>query len=227
MVHKTNNGSSNKHYDISSVYSAGCNSANAIYEKTGNPQLSDIQIMWISEMLHAAQFQNKKAPNFLIFGVGFDSPTWKQINCNGRTIFVEDDLEWMEKVSKAFPGLEMHKVDYKSSVAQVNDFFSSPTHDFSIHTTVDAECFDVILIDAPKGYTDEQPGRMIPAYWSDKKASRCLHQENKATIVFLHDIERPAEQTIMKHCFSSENGWHHLGNVGGPFGALSGWALYP
>lgn len=216
----------NEHYDMSSIYSADCNSAKAVYEKKGDPQLSDLQIMWVSEVLHATRFQNKKPSNLLVFGVGNDSPMWKQINCNGRTVFIEDDLVWMEKVSSAFPELEVHKVDYKSSVMQANEFFQNPSPDFHIDSTVDSECFDVILIDAPKGYTDEHPGRMIPAYWSDKKAKGCLQQENQVTVVFLHDIKRPGEQAIMKHCFLGNDGWHHLGIVEGPFGDLSGWVLY-
>ena len=64
---------------------------------------------------------------------------------------------------------------------------------------------------------------MIPAYYSNQKAQAC----KSATIVFLHDVERTAEQTIKETIFSARDGWYNLGHTAGPFGTLTGWVLFP
>ena len=35
--------------------------------------------------------------NFLVFGLGHDAVIWKQINHGGRTVFLEDDKNWIDK----------------------------------------------------------------------------------------------------------------------------------
>lgn len=194
-----------------------CETVAAVQNKHEHVQLSDLQIMWVADMLHLAHSVNKNKPNLLVFGVGNDSPMWSQVNCIGRTVFVEDDEEWIKVISSRFPSLEVHHVNYNSSVSRASDFFLNPV-EMSI-TSVDSECFDVILIDGPKGFAVEQPGRLIPAYYSYKKAQTC----DIATVIFLHDVERPTEQMIAEKLFSQQDGWLSLGHATGPYGRLAGW----
>lgn len=194
--------------------------AAAVQNKSVNVQLSDVQIMWVADMLHLVHSINQRTPNLLVFGVGNDSPMWNQINCNGRTVFVEDDKDWIKTVLDNFPSLEIYHVEYHTSTNYAAEYFSHPVA-LSIDASVDAECFDVILIDGPKGYAPESPGRMIPAYYSSKRAKEC----KTPTAIFLHDSERPVEQTIIERFFSNREGWCNLGSVAGPFGTLTGWGL--
>lgn len=49
--------------------------------------------------------------NFLIFGMGNDSPFWFKLNQRGRTVFVEDQEEWFRKIRGENPPLEAYLVN--------------------------------------------------------------------------------------------------------------------
>lgn len=220
LLHNTEHQTAQLHDPWSMFFS--CETALALSSKNENVQLSDAQIMWVADMLHMVYSSNRKRPNVLIFGVGHDSPMWQQINCNGRTVFVEDDMEWIKTISGIFPALEIYHIQYQSSVRE-HDFFLENPQSININTSVDAECFDLILIDGPKGFSFDNPGRMIPAYYSNQKALGC----SSTTVVFLHDMERHAEQDIADKIFSVDDGWQNMGQIVGPFGTLAGWILVP
>jgi hypothetical protein len=197
-----------------------CKTAGAVFNKSAGVQLSDIQIMWIADTLHMVYSINNKRPSMLIFGLGNDSPLWETVNCNGRTVFVEDDVEWITTVSTKSPSLEIHHLEYNSRVEHALEFLENPV-EIKIDDSVDTECFDVVLIDAPKGYAPDHPGRMIPAYYTSQNARKC----KTASVVFLHDVGRQVEQLIAEHYFPEQDGWVNLGNTEGPSGLLTGWVL--
>ncbi|CAH1442629.1 unnamed protein product [Lactuca virosa] len=61
----------------------------------------------------------KKSPcNFLVFGLGFDSPMWATLNHGGRTVFLEEDKSWIQQIQSKFPTLESYHVVYDTKVAR-------------------------------------------------------------------------------------------------------------
>jgi hypothetical protein len=97
----------------------------------------------------------------LIFGHGFDSPIWSKANCKGRTVYLEDSGEWIQKVTKSLDeNAEVYKVKYQGTVGQATEFFREP---WLMHApeNVSNDCFSLILIDAPAGYDSYQPGMLF------------------------------------------------------------------
>src|SRR5262249_23865204 len=56
--------------------------------------------------------------NFLIFGMGNDSPFWFKLNQRGRTVFVEDQQDWFRKICDENPFLEAYFVKYGTTLTE-------------------------------------------------------------------------------------------------------------
>lgn len=204
-----------------------CNTAQIVGEKHKDTQLSDAMMFWIADALHSAQYTNAPEADLLVFGLGNDSPTWNDINCNGRTVFVEDSEEWFHSVLTRSQGLEAYLYHYNTTLQEAQEFFDNPFI-MEIDASVDEECFDVMLIDAPMGFDSSKPGRMAPAYYALQRARECVLQEERKNVifVFMHDMERIGEQQIAETYFAERNGWIQLGEVADDADRkLRGWAM--
>ena len=72
-----------------------------------------------SEISVTSRVLQKKAPcNFLVFGLGHDSLMWTALNHGGRTVFLEEDKSWMERIKQKFPSVESYYVVYDTKVLQ-------------------------------------------------------------------------------------------------------------
>jgi hypothetical protein len=98
-------------------------------------QLSDVEYGTLLGVLLS------RAPaDVLIFDLGADSELWSLANRGGRTVFLEDRVEWFGAVADAecylvaYPGLELPP-------------------------TVSDVAWDVIFVDGPQGWRPEHPGR--------------------------------------------------------------------
>ena len=92
--------------------------------------------------------------NFLVFGLGYDSKMWANgANVGGRTLFIEDNNEWIEKIRKHSPGLDIRFLDYESDMREAFSVYlgheDKLMHSFPAYLK-DTE-WDVILVDAPMG----------------------------------------------------------------------------
>jgi hypothetical protein len=76
-------------------------------ERSPAPQLNQAQLLWIASLLNSQSWNLARALNFLVFGLGHDSNVWHSINCQGRTVFVENSDEWLHKITSAYPQLEV------------------------------------------------------------------------------------------------------------------------
>ena len=158
----------------------------------------------------------------LVFGVGNDSPTWAQLNCNGRTIFIEDNMSWIEKIKQKHQALEIYQYSYQSDVGQLDEFIQSPIQ-MNI-PELHGLCFDIYLIDAPMGYTAGTPGRAQPAYFASQNIRNCSSVIKNA-VVFMHDTNRKAEQKLLEFYFgqNKETNFVLLGEMNGPHGLLTAY----
>ncbi|KAL7148853.1 hypothetical protein ABFS83_05G001500 [Erythranthe nasuta] len=152
--------------------------------------------------------------NFLVFGLGHDSLMWNALNPGGTTLFLEEDPKWFSAVLKgdAAHALHAETVPYRTQLSQADELLlhyrnepdCSATRSFIRGNTkcrlalnmlsdkvYDRE-WDLIMIDAPRGFFAEAPGRMAAIYSAAVMARN--RKKEGATHVFLHDVDRKVEK---------------------------------
>ncbi|CAI9093161.1 OLC1v1028585C1 [Oldenlandia corymbosa var. corymbosa] len=156
---------------------------------------------------------NARTPcNFLVFGLGHDSIMWASLNPGGSTLFLEEDPKWVDTVLRGAPHLRAHTVKYRTQLSQADELLD--------HYRAEPECWpnksfihgnqkcrlalnmlpeevyekewDLIMIDAPRGYFPEAPGRMSAIYSAAVMARN--RKGSGVTHVFLHDVDRKVEK---------------------------------
>lgn len=175
------------------------------------------------EIMVTANILSRRGPcNFLIFGLGFDSPLWHSLNLGGRTVFLEEDSSWIAQMAQAHPYLKAYHVNYTTMVSEADDLLAYSRTEKEIcgphHGLLQSECklalktlpdqiyntrWDVIMIDAPRGYFPEAPGRMSAIFGAAVMARE--GKRKKSTDILLHDIDRPVEKTFSTEFFCSKN----------------------
>ncbi|KAL6952874.1 phosphoacetylglucosamine mutase [Sarracenia purpurea var. burkii] len=150
--------------------------------------------------------------NFLVFGLGHDSLMWASFNAGGTTLFLEEDPKWIQTVLTDAPDLRAHTVRYRTKLSEANALLShyrsepecSPLKSYIRNNekcklalsglpdeVYDTE-WDLIMIDAPRGYFAEAPGRMGAIYSATVMARN--RKRPGVTHVFLHDVDRRVEK---------------------------------
>ncbi|CAL0308184.1 unnamed protein product [Lupinus luteus] len=168
----------------------------------------------LHEISLSARVLEQKSPcNFLVFGLGYDSLMWTSLNYGGRTIFLEEDKSWIEKIQHKFPALESYHVVYDTKLYQADELMKNAMEDEECKKVIDprySKCqlshkgfpsavydieWDVVMVDAPKGYFDEAPGRMSAIYTAGLIAR---NRKDGETDVFVHDVDRKVEDNFSK-----------------------------
>ncbi|KVH97827.1 probable methyltransferase At1g27930 [Cynara cardunculus var. scolymus] len=161
--------------------------------------------------------------NFLVFGLGHDSLMWASFNPHGKTLFLEEDAKWVLSVLKTAPDLNVFTVDYQTKLSDADDLLNSyhsepecsPSRAFIQGNTrcklaitglpdevYDTE-WDIIMIDAPRGYYNEAPGRMGAIYFAAVMARN--RKKPGITHVFLHDVDRKVEKEYAEEFLCRKN----------------------
>ncbi|KAJ1382064.1 Polysaccharide biosynthesis domain [Sesbania bispinosa] len=161
--------------------------------------------------------------NFLVFGLGHDSLMWASLNPGGNTLFLEEDPKWVQAVLKDAPGLRAHTVRYRTHLREAHKLISSyrsepmcsPTKAFlrgnqacrlaleNLPDEVYETEWDLIMIDAPKGYYAEAPGRMAAVFSAAVMARN--RKGSGVTHVFLHDVDRKVEKVYAEEFLCKNN----------------------
>lgn len=156
----------------------------------------------INEMLLIARtIRQFSKCRFLVFGVGNDSPFWWEINKMGRTVFLEDDVQWFNQIMKKYPQLEAYLVRYPCQITEWKEVLARPDRlTFNLPESVKKEKWDVILVDAPSGFKMivGEAGRMSSIYMS----SRLVAGEG---FIFVHDAEREVERAYCSKYLKNDN----------------------
>ncbi|GLT81673.1 hypothetical protein SLE2022_001090 [Rubroshorea leprosula] len=171
------------------------------------PQQSPMEIRVAFDIL------KELAPcNLLVFGLGHDSLMWASLNARGTTLFLEEDPAWLHATLRNAPVLRAHFVAYRTRLSQADElrsYYKFDPHCLppNIRLKGNKQCklalselpeevyekdWDIIMIDGPKGFYPEAPGRMGPIYSAAVMAQR--RKNWGVTHVFLHDVERKVEK---------------------------------
>lgn len=163
--------------------------------------------------------------NFLVFGLGHDSLMWSAFNAGGTTLFLEEDPKWVQTVLKndATRALRAHTVRYPTQLQQADELLRSYRTEprclppgaslkgnlgcrlalADLPEDVYEREWDLIMIDAPRGYFAEAPGRM-GAIYSAAVMARNRRGEGD-THVFLHDVDRRVEKIFAEEFLCKKN----------------------
>ena len=176
--------------------------------------IKDMILMKESEYKFVYNALISKAPcNMLVYGVGFDSKLWIDVNKGGRTVFLEDNQKYIDimqaDVRKAGHSLEVIKMDYQTVLFNAIEYLTdyekdNSFFDLDLPPGIMDISWDIILIDGPKGGSLNKtkfdytiPGRMKPIAFSSKLATR----SKGTTIVLIHDINRLVEKVYCNKFF--------------------------
>lgn len=137
--------------------------------------------------------------NLLIFGLGNDTPFWLKVNMNGRTIFIENSKLWADKVMQACPEANCLMVKYGTKLSEYQELLDKPEKlTLELNDEIRNTKWDVILVDAPRGYEDEHPGRMKSIYEASNLVKKGGH-------IFVHDCNRTVEKVYTDKYLRPEN----------------------
>lgn len=157
-------------------------------------QLSTEQLKYI-----AITIKEKAFCKLLIFGLGNDSLFWLKLNRGGVTVFLEDNIDWLQKITKRSKNLISFPVNYNTKITEWKMLLESPSLlDMELPDYVEKEEWDIIFVDAPGGWNDQTPGRMKSIYL----ASRLV---KNSCDIFVHDCNREIEDNYCNKYLKKEN----------------------
>ena len=170
-----------------------CKSTLHVLRKTHNIQMTASEMSGIIAAIRA-----KPNCRLLVFGVGNDSPLWAWINRNGKTVFLEDSVEWTNIVKARNPSLTILNVKYSTRADEWRDLFDRPDRlTMEFPAEVKENDWDVVIVDAPVGWYDSSPGRMQSIFMSKQLAVA-------GGDIFVHDNDREIEQKYCDHFLRRE-----------------------
>lgn len=179
-------------------------------EKIKKFKVENKGLMSENQYLHVGQLLDRMKPcNFLIFGLGEDSFLWNNINSGGKCVFLEDDLEWIEKFKSSI--LDIRPVAYNTHVSDFESLINNEERlRLDLPDDVKRTAWDLILVDAPLGHGPinpslgrgsgrpfKGPGRMSSIY----EASRLISRNG---VVVIDDLGRLAESIYAINYFGNE-----------------------
>ncbi|XP_071690890.1 arabinogalactan O-methyltransferase 1-like [Rutidosis leptorrhynchoides] len=169
--------------------------------------------------------------NFLVFGLGHDSLMWASFNSRGKTLFLEEDPTWVRTVLKDAPELNAEVVKYRTMLSQADELMRTyrsepecaPDKSYikgnikcrlalaSLPDEVYEKEWDMIMIDAPRGWFAEAPGRMAAIYSATVMARN--RKKPGVTHVFLHDVNRKVEKEYANEFLCKKYLKHSVGRL--------------
>ena len=149
--------------------------------------------------------------------LGPDAALWAALNHGGRTVFLEEDASWIASVRSKHPSLESYHVTYDTVVTDADALLELRDHPACVAqpdlaSAAEASCrlalrglppvfheleWDLIMVDAPTGWTPQSPGRMGAIYTAGM-AARARRPGDGPTDVFVHDVDRPVEDAFSR-----------------------------
>lgn len=162
--------------------------------------------MSFDEYVYLHKFINSKQNcNLLVFGLGKDSDLWLDANPNGKTIFLEDNTDWIKAVNVQMSNknkqIDIRQITYTDVGYEADRLltdYESGTNNLKLNLPVDVidTEWDIIIVDAPAGYGLDMPCRMKSIYESYN-----LSNSHRNVDVFVHDAQRKIEKLYTDYFF--------------------------
>ncbi|KAG7579221.1 IRX15/IRX15L/IGXM [Arabidopsis thaliana x Arabidopsis arenosa] len=193
-----------------------------------NTSMSFLELSTISSIIHS----HGPTCNLLIFGLTHESLLWRSINFQGRTVFVDESPYSVSKFEQSNPGVEAYEVVYSTKVSQawkLLGYYKTRPECRPVQNLLFSDCklgindlpnfvyeidWDVILIDGPRGYASDSPGRMAPIFTSAVLAKSKDFGTKTKTDVFVHEFGRKIERVYSDEFLCEENLVEVVGDLG-------------
>ncbi|XP_010518178.1 PREDICTED: protein IRX15-LIKE-like [Camelina sativa] len=198
-----------------------------------NTSMSFLELSTISNIIHS----HGPSCNLLVFGLTHESLLWRSINFQGRTVFVDESPYSVSKFEQSNPGVEAYDVVYSTKVSQAGKllgYYKTRPECRPVQNLLFSDCklginnlpnfvyeidWDVILIDGPRGYASDSPGRMAPIFTTavlakSKDFGKKEMKKTKKTDVFVHEFGRKIERVYSDEFLCEENLSEVVGDLG-------------
>ena len=161
---------------------------NAIEIDLLSADLTDIQLQPSELRPIIKEISARPGCSLLVFGCGNDSVLWERANRDGTTAFLEDDPEWLKLVRARLTKAEAHLVRYGTKRSDWAALLNSPDRlRLDLPAEISSRRWEVVLVDGPAGFDDEQPGRMKSIFAAAELVA-------PGGCVFVHDCDRQVER---------------------------------
>lgn len=140
--------------------------------------------------------KNIEGKKMLIFGLGYDSNLWFRATDN-NAFFIEHDDKYIkycvDNTKIGLKNIVKHSYSNISVKGSLSTLLKEPDSRLDELYPIPDDIlklgqFDIILVDGPCGYEEDQPGRLLPIYWSFKYLSK------PNTLIYIDDTKRELER---------------------------------